>query len=101
MANTEAVGNALISVMAFFSLSYVLYKVRKPFKEHKFNTFSYIILILLVYGMFSKDSFVLLALVRMFFVLIDNDSKPRFKTFLATYPQVNLVITSYLLSNQW
>jgi len=47
-------GNILISVGAAITLASAIYTVRKPFKAHKFNTFSYIILILLVYSLISK-----------------------------------------------
>lgn len=47
-------GNILISVGAAITLASTIYTVRKPFKAHQFNTFSYIILILLVYSLISK-----------------------------------------------
>jgi hypothetical protein len=49
-------GNTLIGLGAFFCLGYLCYKIRKPFKDHKFNTFAYIILLLIVYSLISKTA---------------------------------------------
>ena len=49
-----APGNILISLFAAGSLSYLVYKVKKPFKSHSFNTFAYIILLLIVYALLGK-----------------------------------------------
>lgn len=98
-----AAGNIFISMMSVGSLSLLYYKVRKPFKGHSFNTFAYIILLLIVYALIGNSiihthSFV----VRTFYFLIDKDSlSPKMLGFVATYPCINLVICSYLLSNQW
>lgn len=43
-----------------------------------------------------------LLIVRMCFFCIDGASvSPKMQGFLATYPCINFVICSYLLSNQW
>jgi len=85
-------GNILISLFALASLSFMFHTIRKPFKSHSFNTFAYIILLLLSQAL----------LVRFFFFFIDHDSiATKTRGFLATYPCINLVISSYLLSNQW
>jgi hypothetical protein len=85
-------GNVVISTSALASLGLLCYKIKKPFKQHSFNTFAYIILLLIVYALF----------VRAFYFLIDKDQlSPKMTGFLATYPSINLVICSYLLSNQW
>ena len=46
-----AAGNVFISLMSIGSLALLYYKVRKPFKQHSFNTFAYIILLLIVYAL--------------------------------------------------
>lgn len=56
-------GNIIISAMSFMSLAYTLFKVRKPFKAHSFNTFAYIILLLIFYSL----------IVRSFFFFVDKD----------------------------
>ena len=93
----------MISVGAFLSLVYSLFKVRRPFKQHSFNTFAYIILLLLVYGLTGKLKVIIMIIqVRCFFFFIDKEGiSPKLRGFLATYPAINLVICSYLLSNQW
>ena len=49
-----APGNILISLFAAGSLSYLFYKIKAPFKSHSFNTFAYIILLLIVYALIGK-----------------------------------------------
>lgn len=49
-------GNIVISTCAFASLLFTLIKIRKPFKSHSFNTFAYIILLLIVYSLIGKLS---------------------------------------------
>jgi len=95
-------GNLLISAAAFATLLFTIIKVRKPFKQHSFNTFAYIILLLLVYSLIGKNHSDLHSIVRSFFFFVDKDGiSPKLKGFVATYPAINLVICSYLLSNQW
>ena len=85
-------GNIAISTLGFISLVYTFLKIRRPFKQHSFNTFAYIILLLIVYSL----------IVRSFFFLVDKDDiSAKMQGFIATYPSINLVICSYLLSNQW
>jgi hypothetical protein len=50
-----AAGNIFISMMSVGSLSLLYYKVRKPFKGHSFNTFAYIILLLIVYALIGNS----------------------------------------------
>lgn len=50
-------GDIIISVGAFISLGFLLFKIRKPFKAHAFNTFAYIILLLIVYSLVGKSYF--------------------------------------------
>jgi hypothetical protein len=50
-----APGNILISLFAAGSLSYLVYKIKAPFKSHSFNTFAYIILLLIVYALIGKS----------------------------------------------
>lgn len=84
--------NLIISSLSFATLVFTLIKVRKPFKQHSFNTFAYIILLLIIYSL----------IVRSFYFFIDKeDISPKLQGFVATYPSINLVICSYLLSNQW
>lgn len=47
-------GNIIISVGALISLGLLLFKIRKPFKSHAFNTFAYIILLLIIYSLIGK-----------------------------------------------
>jgi hypothetical protein len=47
-------GNVVISTSALASLGLLCYKIKKPFKQHSFNTFAYIILLLIVYALFGK-----------------------------------------------
>ena len=50
-----APGNILISLFAAGSLSFLVYKIKAPFKSHSFNTFAYIILLLIVYALIGKS----------------------------------------------
>jgi len=50
-----AAGNIFISMLSVGSLSLLYYKVRKPFKDHSFNTFAYIILLLIVYALIGNS----------------------------------------------
>lgn len=89
MNNVE---NILISSMAGASLVFVLLKIRRPFKQHVFNTFAYIVMLMIVYSL----------AVRVFYFLVDKPGiAPKIQGFVETYPSINLVISSYLLSNQW
>lgn len=89
MNNTS---NILISTGAFASLLYTIFKIRRPFKQHSFNTFAYIILLLIMYSL----------VVRSFYFFVDKPNiSPKLQGFISTYPSINLVICSYLLSNQW
>ena len=84
------VGDIIISGLAFSSLAFLFIKIRNPFKNHKFNTFAYIILLLIIYSL----------IVRSFFFFVSKDGiAPKLQGFLITYPCINLVICSYLLSN--
>ena len=47
-------GNIIISACGFASLAYMLFKIRKPFKTHAFNTFAYIILLLIIYSLIGN-----------------------------------------------
>jgi len=47
--------NILISLFAAGSLSFLVYKIKAPFKSHSFNTFAYIILLLIVYALIGKS----------------------------------------------
>lgn len=47
-------GNILISLGALASLGFLLFKIRRPFKSHSFNTFAYIILLLIAYSLVGK-----------------------------------------------
>jgi hypothetical protein len=98
-----APGNILISLFAAGSLSYLVYKVKAPFKSHSFNTFAYIILLLIVYALIGKHNKPeIIRIVRVFYFFVDkNEIDYKIQGFLATYPCINLVICSYLLSNQW
>lgn len=49
-----ALGNVIISTCAAASLGLLCYKIKKPFKQHSFNTFAYIILLLIVYALIGK-----------------------------------------------
>ena len=110
-----APGNILISLCAAGSLGYLFFKVRAPFKSHSFNTFAYIILLLIVYALIGKltqllfisfSNYLTLSnhvyfIVRIFYFFVDmpKNENPKIVAFLATYPQINFVICSYLLSN--
>lgn len=84
--------NIVISSGAFATLVFMLIKVRRPFKQHAFNTFAYIIMLLITYSL----------IVRSFFFMVDkNGISAKLQGFVQTYPSINLVICSYLLSNQW
>jgi hypothetical protein len=111
-----ALGNVIISTGAALSLGLLCFKIKKPFKQHSFNTFAYIILLLIVYALIGKYCLIIRDyihefkasvnntenVVRAFYFFIDKDSiGPKMQGFLATYPSINLVICSYLLSNQW
>lgn len=86
----DYLGNIIISSGAFACLVFTFIKIRKPFKQHSFNTFAYIILLLLIYSL----------IVRSFFFLVDKPGiSAKLSGFLQTYPSINLVICSYLLSN--
>ena len=52
--SSNPVGNTLIGLGALTCLGYLCLKIRKPFKAHSFNTFAYIILLLIVYSLISK-----------------------------------------------
>lgn len=39
--------------------------------------------------------------VRIFYFCVDESTNLKTQSFLATYPCINFVICSYLLSNQW
>ena len=56
MSGISPVGNILIGLGALSSLSYLCFKIRKPFKTHSFNTFAYIILLLIVYSLIGKTA---------------------------------------------
>ena len=87
MNNVE---NILISSMAGATLVFVLLKIRKPFKQHMFNTFAYIVMLMIVFALS----------VRVFFFLVDKPGiAPKIQGYVETYPSINLVISSYLLSN--
>jgi hypothetical protein len=49
-----AVGNMFISTLSIGSLAMLFFKIRKPFKGHSFNTFAYIILLLIVYALIGN-----------------------------------------------
>jgi len=90
--STSIVGDIIISALSFSSLVFFIFKIRRPFKNHNFNTFAYIILLLIVYSL----------IVRFFVFFVNKDGiDPKLQGFLITYPCINLVICSYLLSNQW
>ena len=94
-------GNVLIGIGGAFTLGFVAFKVKKPFKTHKLNTFAHIILLLLIYSLISKP-YMLTVLVRIFYFFIDvPNTSARLAAFLMTYPSINMVICSYLLSNKW
>ena len=108
-APIDPTGNIVISIGAIASLGFMIFKIRKPFKKHSFNTFAYIIMLLIAYSLLGNycialwDLFLLnVFIVRAFFFFIDfGKINPKIQGFLATYPCINLVICSYLLSNQW
>ena len=54
MSDIDPTGNIIIALGALSSLGYLCYKIRKPFKNHNFNTFAYIILLLIVYSLIGK-----------------------------------------------
>lgn len=55
--SVNPMGNILIGLGATASLGYVIFKIRQPFKTHSFNTFAYIILLLICYSLFGKRTF--------------------------------------------
>lgn len=55
MSSINPVGNILIGLLSVGTLGYLVHRVRKPFKQHSFNTFAYIILLLIVYSLIGKD----------------------------------------------
>lgn len=82
--------NILISSAAFATLVFLLIRIRRPFKQHAFNTFAYIIMLLITYSL----------IVRSFYFFVGKDDiSAKMQGFIMTYPSINLVICSYLLSN--
>lgn len=55
-------GNIVISTSALATLGILSFKIKKPFKQHSFNTFAYIILLLIVYALFGKSNTYLIRL---------------------------------------
>lgn len=49
-----SMGNVVISTTALATLGILCLKIKKPFKQHSFNTFAYIILLLIVYALIGK-----------------------------------------------
>jgi hypothetical protein len=98
------IGNLIIALSALITLGSLIFRIRKPFKNHKFNTFSYIMLLLFIYsliGNYCSFSFTLYS-VRMFYFLVDLDNiSARMSAFLLTYPIISNVIISYTISNLW
>ena len=50
-------GNIIISMFALISLGFLIFTIRRPFKSHSFNTFDYIILLLICYSLFGKTNY--------------------------------------------
>ena len=61
--SNSVVGDIIISGLSFTSLVFFLFKIRRPFKNHNFNTFAYIILLLIIYSL----------IVRFFVFFVNKD----------------------------
>ena len=66
-------GNLIVCLSAAATLGFTLYKVRAPFKSHSFNTFAYIILLLITYAIAGKKD-IFIDVVRVFYLFVDKSN---------------------------